>query len=69
MRVVMLVLGMVIMVVGAQGAIRLVADHGDTGVLGWVPGGFAVRLVVYLGLVAAGGLLASRNSGGDASAG
>ncbi|WP_285625941.1 hypothetical protein [Actinoallomurus iriomotensis] len=29
---------------GAQGAIRLLADHHDAGLPRWLPGGFAARL-------------------------
>lgn len=47
------VVGAVLMVVCGQGAIRLLIDHGDTGVLGWVAGGFTPKVVVYT--VARGG--------------
>ncbi|ART67266.1 hypothetical protein BTO20_00280 [Mycobacterium dioxanotrophicus] len=53
-----LVGGMVLLVVGAQGAIRLLADHDNAGVLGWLPGGFAARLLGYLLVVAVGVVLA-----------
>lgn len=53
-----LVLGMVLPVLGAQGGIRLLADHADSGLLGWVPGEFAVRLSCYAVVTLAGVLLA-----------
>ncbi|GAB3605080.1 hypothetical protein GCM10027413_04890 [Conyzicola nivalis] len=64
MRVFLLILGIALLVVSAQGAIRLVADHADTGLLSWVPGGFAVQLGAYILLVCLGVLLAARNSKG-----
>ncbi|AZS74801.1 hypothetical protein DDE74_31130 [Streptomyces lydicus] len=45
------------MVLFAQGAIRLLFDHTDTGFLGWLDGGFALTLAVHLALVAVGVLL------------
>ena len=56
--VVLLVLGMVLLVVGAQGAIRLLADHNNSGVLSWVPG-FAAQLIVYLVMTVVGVALAA----------
>ncbi|MBY8864018.1 hypothetical protein K7711_46675 [Nocardia sp. CA2R105] len=58
-NVIMLVVGMVVLVLGAQGGIRLVVDHGNTGLLGWLPGGFAARLVCYVVIAAVGVALAS----------
>ncbi|MGM1059796.1 hypothetical protein [Saccharothrix sp. Mg75] len=57
-----LVIGMVLLVVGAQGAVRLLVDHGNAGLLDWLPGGFAVRLSCYAVLAVAGLLLAGRGS-------
>ena len=54
-----LVIGMVLMVLGAQGAIRLLVDHGNAGLLRWMPGGFWVRLVCYLVATIAGASLAA----------
>ncbi|ADD45619.1 hypothetical protein [Stackebrandtia nassauensis] len=48
--------GMVVLAIGGQGAIRLLIDHGDRGLLDWLPGGFAVTLAGYV-LVAIIGLL------------
>jgi hypothetical protein len=62
MRVGWLVLGMVLLAVGGQGTIRLLVDHDDAGLLSGLPGGFAVRLVGYLVVVAVGLLLAARSS-------
>jgi hypothetical protein len=68
-RVVVLVLGMVLLVLGAQGGIRLLVDHDNAGVLQWLPGGFAAQLgcfglMTLLGaaLAAAGGSETGRRS-------
>ncbi|MFE7606920.1 hypothetical protein ACWIG3_12095 [Streptomyces celluloflavus] len=52
------IIGAVLTVLGGQGAIRLLIDHDNTGLLGALPGGFAGRLTVYLAATAAGVLLA-----------
>ncbi len=52
------VVGAAVTVVFTQGAIRLLVDHDDTGLLGWVGGGFGFTLAVHGVLVAAGVLLA-----------
>jgi hypothetical protein len=57
-RVFVLVVGMVLLVIGAQGAIRQMVDHGNAGLLGWLPG-YGVQLAGHLALTAAGLLLAS----------
>ncbi|WP_209441431.1 hypothetical protein [Amycolatopsis vancoresmycina] len=49
-----LVSGMVLLALGAQGGIRLLADHDDRGLLGWVPGGFAACLSCYAVITLAG---------------
>ncbi|MEU8681778.1 hypothetical protein [Streptomyces sp. NPDC048611] len=51
------IVGAVVMVVFAQGAIRLLIDHDDTGLLGGLDGGFGLALAVHLVLVAVGVLL------------
>ncbi|MGW3009159.1 hypothetical protein ACWC9R_10000 [Streptomyces sp. NPDC001219] len=51
------IVGAVVMVVFAQGAIRLLIDHDDTGLLGGLDGGFGLTLAVHLVLVAVGVLL------------
>lgn len=53
-----LVVGMVLLALGAQGAIRLLVDHDNAGLLGWVPGGFAAQLSCYAVMTALGVLLA-----------
>ncbi|MFJ2768404.1 hypothetical protein [Streptomyces sp. NPDC087300] len=45
------------MVTFGQGLIRLLVDHDHTGLLGWLPGGFAALLVAYVSLTAVGVLL------------
>jgi hypothetical protein len=40
--------GFALMVLGAQGAIRLLADHADAGLVSWVPGGLTGWLVADL---------------------
>ncbi|WP_029373851.1 hypothetical protein [Mycobacterium sp. UM_WWY] len=52
------VAGVALLVLGAQGGIRLVADHANVGVLGWLPGGFAAQLACYVALAALGVALA-----------
>ncbi|MEV6134819.1 hypothetical protein AB0L63_01855 [Nocardia sp. NPDC051990] len=53
-----LVAGMVLLALGAQGAIRILVDHSNSGLLGWMPGGFAVQLLCYVVLAGAGAALA-----------
>ncbi len=49
-----LIIGMVLLALGAQGAIRLLADHDNGGLLRWMPGGFGVWLACYVVATAAG---------------
>jgi hypothetical protein len=58
-RVVVLVLGMVLVVLGAQGGIRLLADHDNAGVLRWLPGGFAAQLSCFAMMTLVGIALAA----------
>ncbi|MER0483544.1 hypothetical protein ABR737_35310 [Streptomyces sp. Edi2] len=51
------IVGAVMTVVFTQGAIRLLIDHGDTGLLGLLGGGFALTLAAHGALVAVGVLL------------
>ncbi|WP_328615747.1 hypothetical protein OHS18_02485 [Amycolatopsis sp. NBC_00355] len=51
------VVGMVLVAVGAQGAIRLLIDHGKLGLLGWLGAGFAGTLVCYVVVAAIGVVL------------
>jgi hypothetical protein len=53
------IIGVPLVVFGGQGAIRLLVDHGNSGVLGWMPGGFAAWLTCYVVITLAGVLLAS----------
>ncbi|ACZ89820.1 hypothetical protein [Streptosporangium roseum] len=59
-HVTLLIIGMLLLVLGAQGAIRLLADHDNAGLLAWLPGGFAVWLACYAVAAVAGALLAGR---------
>ncbi|KAB2349433.1 hypothetical protein [Actinomadura rudentiformis] len=52
------IIGMVLLVVGAQGTIRQLVDHDNAGLLGWLPGGFAASLTVHVAATVAGVLLA-----------
>ncbi|WP_410622640.1 hypothetical protein [Amycolatopsis sp. cmx-8-4] len=52
------VLGMVLLVAGAQGAIRLLIDHGNLGLLGRLDAGFTGTLVCYLVVTAIGVVVA-----------
>ena len=56
------VTGMIALVLGAQGAIRLLADHDDAGLLSWVAGGFATQLACYTTLTLCGALVAARGA-------
>ena len=56
MYVAALVVGMVLLAFGGQAAIRLLLDGSQS--LPWIPGGFAVELVVYVVLALAGAVLA-----------
>jgi hypothetical protein len=53
-----LIAGMVVVVLGGQGAIRLLIDHDNRGLTGWMPGGFAGALVADVVLVVIGLTLA-----------
>ncbi len=57
-NVVVLVGGMVLLVLGAQGGIRLLVDHDNAGLLSWLPGGFVAQLVCYVVIAAVGVALA-----------
>ncbi|WP_338775253.1 hypothetical protein [Streptomyces sp. DG1A-41] len=52
------VLGVALLVLGGQGAIRQLVDHSDAGLLGWLPGGFAASITAYLVAVAIGTVVA-----------
>jgi len=62
MRTALWVFGMALWLVGAQGAIRLLIDHEDAGLLGWLPGGFAAQLLCYLVAVVIGIVVAALNA-------
>ncbi|MEV2256934.1 hypothetical protein AB0I94_41420 [Streptomyces sp. NPDC050147] len=51
------IFGAVLMCFSAQGLIRLLIDHGNTGLLGWLPGSFAVLLTAYVVALTGGVLL------------
>ena len=55
-----LVVGAVLTVAGAQGAIRLLVDHEHFGLLSWLNAGFAGTLVCYVVVTAIGVVLAGR---------
>ncbi|GAA2432736.1 hypothetical protein GCM10010191_53450 [Actinomadura vinacea] len=61
-RVTGLVGGMLLFVLGAQGGIRLLADHDNAGLLSWTPGGFPMRLSGYALMIIVGALLAGWGS-------
>ncbi len=52
-------LGVVLLALGAQGAIRQLVNHGNAGLLDWLPGGFAVSVTVYALAVVGGAAIAS----------
>ncbi len=54
MRTALLVLGMTLLVLGGQGALRLLVDEDDAGLLAWLPGGPGVQLAADVLVLAAG---------------
>ncbi|MER5746549.1 hypothetical protein [Streptomyces sp. NPDC002225] len=62
-------LGAVLLVLGAQGAIRLLVDHDNTGLLGRLPGGFAACLTVYVLAAVVGAVVAGWAHGEAKAAG
>ncbi|NBE51841.1 hypothetical protein [Streptomyces boluensis] len=52
------ILGVALLVLGAQGAIRQLVDHGNAGLLAWLPGGFAAGITVHVAAVVVGAVLA-----------
>ncbi|MBB5981247.1 hypothetical protein [Kribbella solani] len=52
-----LVVGMVVVAIGGQGAIRLLIDHDNRGLVDWMPGGFTGALLADLALVLIGLIL------------
>ncbi|CAL9406333.1 hypothetical protein SUDANB58_01552 [Streptomyces sp. enrichment culture] len=52
-------LGVVLLALGGQGAIRLLVDRDDAGLFGRLPGGFAVGVTVYVLAVAIGTAVAA----------
>jgi hypothetical protein len=52
---------MILLVVGAQGLIRMLFDHDEAGVLQWLPGGFAAQLVGYVVIFIAGAMVVARS--------
>jgi hypothetical protein len=57
-----LVIGMILLVLGVQGGIRLLVDR-DFGLLAGLPGGFAAALACYAVAAAVGAFLAGRAGG------
>ncbi|MFE7105225.1 hypothetical protein ACFU98_25975 [Streptomyces sp. NPDC057575] len=53
-------LGVALLVLGAQGAIRRLADHDNAGLLGWLPGGFAAGITVHVLAAVGGAVVAGR---------
>ncbi|MCX4967420.1 hypothetical protein OHA98_22180 [Streptomyces sp. NBC_00654] len=51
-------LGVALLVLGGQGAIRQLVDHDNAGLLGRLPGGFAASITVYVVAVAIGAAVA-----------
>ncbi|MEU8437749.1 hypothetical protein AB0F18_33600 [Streptomyces sp. NPDC029216] len=53
------ILGLALLVVGGQGAIRQLIDPGNAGFLSWLPGGFPATMTVYIGITVVGATLAA----------
>ncbi|CAL9328358.1 hypothetical protein SUDANB15_00017 [Streptomyces sp. enrichment culture] len=51
-------LGVVLLALGAQGAIRQLIDHDKAGLLGWLPGGFAAGITIYVLAIVIGAVVA-----------
>ncbi len=60
MYILVLIVGMVLLAFGGQGAIRLLLGAGDGGLLAWLPGGFVGQVLAYLVLAGLGLALAAR---------
>lgn len=60
--------GVALLVLGAQGAIRQLVHHHDTGLFGWLPGGFAAALTAHLVAVVVGAAVATWASGAGKAA-
>lgn len=63
MDVVILIMGMVLLAVGGQGAIRLLLDNSGAGQFAWVPGGFVGQLIASVAVAIFGLALAGWGSG------
>ncbi|HYH92986.1 MAG TPA: hypothetical protein VD763_07490 [Candidatus Saccharimonadales bacterium] len=57
--VAVLIIGLILLALGAQSGIRLLLDGADAGVLGWLPGGTVAQLLGYVALAIAGIALAA----------
>ena len=52
------IVGVVLLVLGGQGLVRLLFNHADSGLLGFVPGGLPVWLCAHIILLVIGAGLA-----------
>lgn len=59
------VLGLALLVLAAQAAIRQLVDHADAGLLGWLPGGFAASMTVYVLAAVIGAVIARQAHDAD----
>ena len=59
LRTTLQILGVALVVFGGQGAVRLLFDHSNVGLLGWISHSFGVVLGIYVVLVVAGAALAA----------
>ncbi|MCK7622982.1 hypothetical protein MUU72_07700 [Streptomyces sp. RS10V-4] len=62
-------LGVVLFVLGAQGAIRQLIDHDNAGLLGWLPGGFAAGITAHVLAAVLGAVVAGWARGAAKAAG
>lgn len=54
------ILGVALVVLGGQGVVRQLVDHGNAGLLGRLPGGFAASVTVHVAAVAIGAVVSGR---------
>lgn len=59
MKTFLQILGVALVVLGGQGLVRLLVDHSNYGIFGWLSHDFVVLLVTHTVVVVMGGALAA----------